>query len=155
MRRSLTTAAAMAATLTSAQDITDSSCVAGLFMLVARGTNEDPGPGALGTLAERIADRIDDSEIVALDYPATFTDPLYPQSVVEGTDAMREAVRNYTDSCPDGKIAVFGYSQGAHVASNVFCGGSDEEDEEERDDALPKDLVEDSGELSLMVQNEA
>jgi len=144
MRRSITTAA-MAASLwapaAAAQDIGSSSCVDGLFMIVARGTNEEPGTGVTGLITERIADRIKDSDIVALDYPATFTDPLYTDSVNDGTKEMAAAIKNYTDSCPDGKLAVFGYSQGAHVASNVFCGGSGGAFDE--DAPLPKTLVED------------
>jgi acetylxylan esterase len=142
MRRSITAAAAAASLwtpVTVAQDISDSSCVDGLFMIVARGTNEDPGPGVTGLIAERIASRIKDSDVVALDYPATYTDPLYTDSVNNGTQELSEVIRNYTESCPDGKMAVFGYSQGAHVSSNVFCGGTGRPFDDSA--ALPKDLV--------------
>lgn len=143
MLRSVTTAAIAAslfAPAAVAQDISSKSCVKGLFMVVARGTNEPMGPGVTGLIADRIADRIKDSDVVALDYPATFTDPLYTDSVNNGTEEMAAVIRNYTDSCPDGKIAVLGYSQGAHVASNVFCGGNG--GEFNSDPPLPKDLVE-------------
>lgn len=80
-------------------------------MIVARGTNETAGPGVTGTLAEGIADRIDGSVIVPLDYPATFTDPDYWVSESEGVDELQEVITSYHGACPDGKIAVFGYSQ--------------------------------------------
>lgn len=144
MRRSITAAAVAASLLApaaSAQDITSKSCVNGLFMVVARGTNEQPGPGVTGLIAERIADRIKDSDVVALDYPATYTDPLYTESVDDGTKEMAAVIKNYTDNCPEGKVAVFGYSQGAHVASNVFCGGNG--GAFDSDAPLPKQLVDD------------
>ena len=141
MRHSVTTAAMATAALSSttlAQD--SSSCVSGLYMIVARGTTEPSGPGVTGLLAERIASRIKDSKVVALDYPATFTDPLYTESVTNGTETLGEMVRSYAEDCPDGKMALFGYSQGAHVVGNVICGGGFDEEK-----AVPKDIVEDHG----------
>ena len=147
MRRSLATAsmaAAVWAPSSNAQDITSASCVDGLFMLVARGTSEEAGPGITGVIAERIADRIDDSAIVAVDYPATITDPIYTVSVNNGTDLILAAVKSYAESCPDGKLAVFGYSQGAQITENAFCGASGGEDGGESE-ALPKDVVDGHG----------
>lgn len=133
-------AAALWAPISNAQDITSSSCVDGLYMLVARGTGEELGPGITGLIADRIADRIDDSKVVAIEYPASLTDPVYTASVNNGSELVSAAVRNYTENCPDGKLAVFGYSQGAQVTENAFCGASGGEDGAEIE-ALPKDLV--------------
>lgn len=104
-------AATALVSIASAQKVTKGTCVDGLYMLVARGTEEPKGTGATGAIADRIADRIKDSRIDALDYPATFTDPLYPESVEDGADQMLEVVKDYIETCPDGKIAVLGYSQ--------------------------------------------
>lgn len=101
--------ALFAARALAAQNKTE--CAQGLYMIVARGTNETAGPGVTGTLAEGIADRIDGSVIVPLDYPATFTDPDYWVSESEGVDELQEVITSYHGACPDGKIAVFGYSQ--------------------------------------------
>lgn len=104
------------------------SCVDGLYMLVARGTGEDPGPGESGKVARRIADRVNGSAVVGLDYPAVFNgevgDDNYFNSVEKGYEAMKAAIEDYHDKCPDGRMAVFGYSQGAQISSDALCGGS-------------------------------
>ena len=89
----------------------NSTCAKGLYMIVARGTGEEQGTGVTGILAKEIADKIDDSKVEALDYPATFTDPDYPVSEKDGVEAMSELITSYHKDCPNGKIAVLGYSQ--------------------------------------------
>lgn len=86
-------------------------CADGLHMIVARGTGEDEGPGVTGELAERIADRIEGSNVDALDYPASLSDPVYIDSVNDGAQELRDEVREYIKNCPDSKLAVLGYSQ--------------------------------------------
>ena len=122
-------------------------CSSGLHLIVARGTNEDSGPGSMGALAELVADRIKGSDVEGLDYPATMTDPDYITSVEEGADEMRETIRGYAKACPGNKVAVIGYSQGAQVATDAFCGGGDNGFDNE--DPLPNKLVENSGALQL------
>ncbi|KAI6779323.1 Acetylxylan esterase-like protein [Emericellopsis cladophorae] len=117
-------------------------CARGLHIIVARGSNEDAGTGITGTLADRIADRIPGSNVAALDYPATITDPAYFESVDDGSDEMRDVLQEYIDECPGGKVAVMGYSQGAQVSADAFCGdvttsGFGDED------GLPFQLVDD------------
>lgn len=141
-----------------AENSTD--CSEGLHMIVARGTNEDAGPGSMGELADRVADRIKSSDVEGLDYPASLTDPDYVDSVSEGTSELRETIREYVKACPDSKLAVLGYSQvgifrnwsyeagsltvvqGAQVSSDVFCGGDSSGSDD--NEALSKDLVEES-----------
>lgn len=86
-------------------------CASGLQLFIARGTGEDPGPGATGVLAEAVLDKIPGSAFEAIDYPASEEDPVYFDSVRNGTDAVREGLIGYTEACPDGKVAVLGYSQ--------------------------------------------
>lgn len=108
------------ATLVTAQNNNGNiTCADGLYMIVARGTTEPVGPGSMGTLAEDVADRVRDSEVVGLDYPATLSDPAYVESVIDGGRAIKDAVENYHDACPDGKIAVLGYSQ-VRLVSLIF-----------------------------------
>lgn len=106
----------------------DVECVDGLYMLVARGTGEDAGPGETGKVARRIAEQIDNSTIVGLDYPASFNgevgDSNYFDSVEKGYNAMKDAIQEYYDTCPNNTMAVFGYSQGAQISSDALCGGS-------------------------------
>lgn len=109
MRAALISALTLLVGVVAAQD--DTSCDSGLHIIVARGTGEDEGTGVTGELGERIADRIDGSSVEALDYPATFSDPSYFESVANGTEELRETIEQYHESCPEGKIAVLGYSQ--------------------------------------------
>lgn len=98
----------------SAQHYTNSTieCAKGLQMFVTRGTGEEPGVGITGELVEAIADRIEGSEYLATDYPASFIDPvIYFYSVGNGTAELRRGITEYAESCPDSKIAIFGYSQ--------------------------------------------
>lgn len=99
-----------AATAAVAQD-SNSTCFDGLYIVVVRGTNEDPGPGLFGDIADRLADRVPGSEVLALDYPASLTDPIYAGSVKEGGEALKEVVEDYNAECSEGRIVVLGYSQ--------------------------------------------
>ncbi|KAJ3525938.1 hypothetical protein NM208_g11423 [Fusarium decemcellulare] len=123
-----------------AQDV---KCADGLYMVVARGTNEDKGAGVTGGIAENIADRIKGSIIEPLDYPATLMDPDYQESESDGVEAMTTVLTKYHSSCPDGKIAVLGYSQGGQITTDTFCGGSG--DGFPTNKPLSTSLVQDSG----------
>lgn len=84
-------------------------CYDGLYMIVARGSNEPAGTGVTGNVTALIADRIRDSNVLGLDYPATFDN--YIPSEEKGAAAMKAAVIAYHAKCPEGKMALFGYSQ--------------------------------------------
>ncbi|KAJ6445440.1 carbohydrate esterase family 5 protein [Purpureocillium lavendulum] len=103
---------------------TTTTCAKGLYVLVARGTTEPQGAGVTGQLANNITAKIPGSKVEALVYPATFTDPAYQDSVAAGVKSMQVLVNRYLDACPDGKVAIMGYSQGAHVGMDAVCGGS-------------------------------
>lgn len=126
--RSFTSIALAAAAVAVSAQAQDVECVDGLYMLIARGTGEDSGPGETGKVARRIADQIEDSKVVGLDYPASFNgevgDANYFESVEKGYEAMKEAIEEYSDACPDNQMAIFGYSQGAQISSDALCGGS-------------------------------
>lgn len=86
-------------------------CVDGLYMIIARGTNEPRGPGDLGRVANRLLDRIENSAIRPVTYPATYTNPYHVDSIKNGSNAAREAIVDYATKCPQGKMALLGYSQ--------------------------------------------
>ncbi|KAF7546984.1 hypothetical protein G7Z17_g8041 [Cylindrodendrum hubeiense] len=136
----LPTAMLLVGTLAKSSSIT---CADGLYMVVARGTGEKDGSGVTGSLAEDIADRIENSIVEPLDYPAAFSDPNYMRSERDGVETMQNLITSYHKACPDGKIAVFGYSQGGQVASDAFCGSGGIIGFSQRA-ALPISLVEDS-----------
>lgn len=133
MRSSVIAPLALLATGAAAAD-----CAKGLYIVVARGSEEAAGPGITGTLADEVVDQIKGSEIDAVVYPATLLN--YQISVIDGSKAMEKIVTDYAKACPDGKIALMGYSQGAHAALNTVCGS--EQNGFANLTALPSDIVE-------------
>lgn len=106
----ITFAGLLAAGISSAQNSTV-ECASGLKMFVSRGTDEDMGLGVTEALVEVIASQIEGSEYTAIEYPASGENPSYFESVANGTQLVRRAVTSYAEACPDGKMALFGYSQ--------------------------------------------
>ncbi|OBB96001.1 cutinase family protein [Mycolicibacterium peregrinum] len=84
-------------------------------VVFARGTNEPPGLGSVGgpfvdDLRARVAPRTVDG--TAVDYPATND---FNTSTPAGTDAARSLIESVAASCPNTKMVLGGYSQGAAV----------------------------------------
>ncbi|PON25811.1 hypothetical protein TGAM01_v205248 [Trichoderma gamsii] len=98
------------------------TCAKGLYMVVARGSEEAPGTGVTGNLTSQIAAKVPGSQVAAVDYPATLND--YESSEGKGVQAMQKLLNAYGQACPDSKIAILGYSQGAQVSSDSVCGGA-------------------------------
>ncbi|KAM0512966.1 hypothetical protein ACHAPE_008326 [Trichoderma viride] len=98
------------------------TCAKGLYMVVARGSEEAPGTGVTGNLTSQIAAKVPGSQVAAVDYPATLND--YESSEGKGVQAMQKLLGAYGQACPDSKIAILGYSQGAQVSSDSVCGGA-------------------------------
>ncbi len=90
-------------------------------IVVTRASTEAPGTGIIGSLATAVT-RASDQEITveATDYPALLNP--YPPSVAAGTKALTTQLTNEAANCPDTKIVVMGYSQGAHVIGDVLAG---------------------------------
>ncbi|KAM0290654.1 hypothetical protein ACHAO9_005018 [Fusarium lateritium] len=142
MRPFALSTALFAASTLAQKSSADVECADGLYMIAARGTGEDKGAGVIGRIAQNVAKRVKGSVVEPLDYPASWQDPDYEESEAAGVKAMTAAVNEYHSSCPDGKIAVFGYSQGGQVASDSFCGGSGGDFPTNK--PLAQDLVQDS-----------
>lgn len=85
------------------------NCSSALHIIVARGSAEAPGTGLMGGVAGNISAVIPGSEIVALDYPAAFD--AYFTSEPAGVASLTNALSTYVSACPNGKIALLGYSQ--------------------------------------------
>ncbi|MCG7609742.1 MULTISPECIES: cutinase family protein [Mycobacterium] len=84
-------------------------------VVFARGTNEPPGLGSVGgpfvdDLRARVAPRTVDA--AAVDYPATND---FNTSTPAGTAAARSLIESVAASCPNTKMVLGGYSQGAAV----------------------------------------
>ncbi|TQV93802.1 acetylxylan esterase precursor [Cordyceps javanica] len=117
------TAAALSAAAVLAGSAMAAECSKGLHILVGRGTEEPKGLGETGALAKNISDAIPGSDVVAIDYPATFSNPNYDKSEQLGAQDVYDKVTKYHQDCPGHKMAYLGWSQGAQIAVNAFCGG--------------------------------
>ncbi|KJX96523.1 acetylxylan esterase like protein [Zymoseptoria brevis] len=109
-----------AAPLTPRQTV---SCVSGLYILVARGSGQAAGEGSVATVADMIEARVPNSLSDAVVYPATFEN--YFGSVNTGIDNAKSKIRAYVDQCGESsRIALVGFSQGAHVMTDTMAGGT-------------------------------
>ncbi|CAN3128088.1 putative carboxylesterase Culp5 [Mycobacterium sp. smrl_JER01] len=87
-------------------------------MIFARGTTEAPGLGAMGqAFVDDLQDKVGDKTVgvYAVDYPAS---PDFPTAVEGITDASTR-VQEMAMTCPDTKLVLGGYSQGAAVMGFV------------------------------------
>lgn len=95
----------------------------GLYLISVRGTGEQPGLGVAGSIiGTEVKEQVKGTHVVALDYPATLASPSYPLSVGNGTKYLTELISDHVKACPNDKIAILGYSQGAHVTLDTLCG---------------------------------
>ncbi|KAF4995905.1 hypothetical protein FGRMN_4862 [Fusarium graminum] len=101
---------------------TNFTCASGAHIIVVRGSLEPQGPGIIGTVAQQIMTRIPDSDVMSLLYPAIY-EP-YKPSQTAGVGALALAIWQYAAFCPDTKMVLLGFSQGAHVIADVVCGTS-------------------------------
>ncbi|OAA66361.1 cutinase [Akanthomyces lecanii RCEF 1005] len=92
-----------------------------IHLLVARGSNEKAGPGQLLSLANDIIAANPGATYESIDYPAILNP--YGPSVKQGTVAVKQQLTDYVKSCPDSKIVLLGYSQGAQITGDALCGG--------------------------------
>ncbi|PBP28530.1 acetylxylan esterase [Diplocarpon rosae] len=92
-------------------------------MIVARASTEMPGQGIIGAVATQVQEMVPGSDSEAVDYPATLTD--YLNSEASGVSAMTKLIQDYAVRCPESKMALMGYSQGAQVVGDIMCGTSE------------------------------
>jgi acetylxylan esterase len=94
-----------------------------LHMIVARGSLEAPGEGFIIAVANQVQSAIPGSDSDGVPYPATLDN--YISSESKGVASMQSLIVSYEARCPNSKIALLGYSQGAHVVGDVLCGTSE------------------------------
>lgn len=90
-------------------------------IITARGSTEPSGEGAMETVAAAIADANEGAGRAAVDYPAQLSP--YDESSSEGTAAVTKQLTDFVGQCPDSKVVLLGYSQGAHIICDSLCGG--------------------------------
>lgn len=118
------------------------NCSAPMHLIVARGSGADPGLGFMRVVVESISEAVPGTTVEALEYPATFVD-YFDVSQPAGVKEMARVFTSYVGSCPQGKVALLGFSQGAHVASDMVCGADAQffEGTDELADRFVKNLV--------------
>lgn len=84
-----------------------------VHILVARGSGEPPGTGAMGSLADLVLRSHPKGTVEAIDYPVAL-DP-YIDSVTKGINAVTDQLADYVHKCPGSQIVLTGVSQGIHV----------------------------------------
>lgn len=96
----------------------DGGPCAGVEVIFARGTLEPPGPGATGqaftdTLTSRLGGTAVD--VYPVNYPASLNFSQAADGVVDAANKVLSTV----DTCPNTKIVLGGYSQGAAIAAYI------------------------------------
>ena len=100
----------------------NSTCAFGVHIIAARGTTNAPGEGPLQKVSGLIGLAVPGSTDAGVVYPAVYWP--YAQSLAYGVGNMTEEIRDYTTNCPDTKIVLTGYSQGAQVIGDLLGGGA-------------------------------
>lgn len=85
-----------------------------VHIIVARASTELPGYGVTGALAQSLAKDIPGTTAEPVVYPAVLNP--YISSENAGVVAMKNQLTAYVKNCPQSKIVLAGYSQGADVA---------------------------------------
>ncbi|HEX3788049.1 MAG TPA: cutinase family protein [Pseudonocardiaceae bacterium] len=114
----LTAAAAVQANAVAAPG---SGC-AQVAIITARASGEAAGEGITGALVTQIVNSSSQTvSRASVSYPATLTN--YASSSAQGESALRTQLTNQVSSCPNQKIVLLGYSQGAQVVEDILSGG--------------------------------
>ena len=95
----------------------DGSCAA-VEVIFARGTLEPPGPGATGqAFADALTTRLAGTAVDV--YPVNYPASLNFSQAADGVVDAANKVLNTIDTCPNTKIVLGGYSQGAAIAAYI------------------------------------
>lgn len=92
---------------------------AAVHIITARASTERPGEGIIGAVVSDVVSRSKQTvSREAVDYPALLAP--YLSSEVAGVTAMKTLLARQSAACPDTKIVLMGYSQGAQVSGDVL-----------------------------------
>jgi acetylxylan esterase len=106
------------------QDSTDQAATtcAAVHIITARASGESAGEGITSALVDQIISSSKQTITRAsVTYPATLNN--YASSSAQGVSALKTQLTAQVQSCPNQKIVLAGYSQGAHVILDVVGGG--------------------------------
>jgi len=106
---------------TEATDQPATTCAA-VAIITARASTEAAGEGITGNLVDQIiATSTQNISRASVSYPATLNN--YNNSSLQGINALKSQLTTEVTNCPNEKIVLLGYSQGAHVVLDVLGGG--------------------------------
>jgi acetylxylan esterase len=91
-----------------------------VHIFIARGSTE-PYPGRQGALATAICAGVSSCGYEDITYPAVYNP--YCDSVQAGVVDGKAAITAYASRCPNARIVLTGYSQGAQVVGDILGGG--------------------------------
>ncbi|KAF3929990.1 Cutinase [Arthrobotrys entomopaga] len=95
---------------------------ADVYVISCRATLEVTGEGQIGNVAEYVQHAsMQTVERVALEYPAVLEG--YARSAAIGAKALKDLIAKQAGVCPEQKIVLLGYSQGAQVVGDAISGG--------------------------------
>jgi hypothetical protein len=95
---------------------------ASVMIITARASTEAAGEGITGALVTQIINASTQNIARAsVSYPATLNN--YASSSLQGINALKSQLTTEVQNCPNEKIVLAGYSQGAHVVLDVLGGG--------------------------------
>jgi acetylxylan esterase len=97
------------------------SCASGVYIISARGTFEPQGFGLQEIAVNAILNKIPGSNASAVVYPASPVD--IDGSLTTGVANAQQQITDYRNACPESKIVLTGYSQGAQVIGDAIAGG--------------------------------
>ncbi len=112
---------AVAAVPANAVASSGSGCAA-VSIITARASTEAAGEGITGALVTQVVNASTQTvSRASVSYPASLNN--YASSSLQGINALKTQLTNLVNSCPNTKVVLFGYSQGAHVVLDVIGGG--------------------------------
>jgi hypothetical protein len=88
-------------------------------MFVTRGTTEAMGQGAFGAVTKAIAAHISGSIATPKLYPATEGNPVYFESVANGTTLLRNALTDYVENALTQRLHYLDTLMYIHLQSHV------------------------------------
>ncbi|KAI9170649.1 putative carboxylesterase Culp3 [Paramyrothecium foliicola] len=92
-----------------------------VHMFLSRGNNE-PYPGRQGALVTAVCKGLESCDYEDIQMQNALSDE-YCGAVSEGTANGVNQIIAYNKRCPNSKLVVTGFSQGAHVVGDIFGGG--------------------------------
>ncbi|KAJ3578133.1 hypothetical protein NPX13_g2439 [Xylaria arbuscula] len=95
-----------------------------LHILGARETTAPPGFGTAGMVIRLIQRAYPSASAEPILYPSA-GGSMYSASVAAGIRAVAAQANSYSQQCPNTTLVVVGYSQGAQIIDDAFCGGPD------------------------------